>query len=144
MKKLPTAQNLIENLFKKWKTYLNSSKKDNLIWMKHFKNTNIKYIFTHIIAIMRIKERFVCSLIEENNPPKMVIIVTRLDIQFKKFNWGIPKGFNLSSTTKNNEFNIKIKKALFWYEIGASPTFTREITKIVTIFLKRKTNSLKK
>ena len=66
-----------------------------------------------IITIIRIKERFVWWLFDENKPPKIVIIVTKLARKFKEFNWGIANGFNLSSMPKRSEFNIKIKKALF-------------------------------
>ena len=54
--------------------------------MKLFKNTNKKYIFKPIITIIRVKERLVCWLIEENKPPKIVAIVTKLEIKFKEFN----------------------------------------------------------
>ena len=69
-------------------------------------------------------------------------MITKLAAKFNEFNWGIPNGFTLSSTIKSNEFNIKIKNPLFCDEIDGPPTFTREIIKIVVIFLQRKTKSL--
>ncbi len=60
------------------------------------------------------KERLVCWLIEENNPPKIVIIVTILAMKFNEFKCEIANGCDRYSRVKNREFNIKIKKALFW------------------------------
>ena len=104
----------------------------------------MKYRFKPIIIIIITftKEIFACWLIEEISPPKIVIIITKFAEKFKEFNCEIPKGWYLSSRPKKNEININKKKALFWYEIGASPTFTKEIIKIVENFLKRIMNSL--
>ena len=74
----------------------------------------MKYIFKPIIKTIRIKERFVCWLIDETKPQNTVIIITKLAAKFKEFNSGIPNGLNLSSTINNIEINVKIKNALFW------------------------------
>ena len=104
----------------------------------------MKYICKQIIIIIITfkKEIFACWLIEDRSPPKIVIIITKFAAKFKEFNSEIPKGWYLSSRPKKNEININKKKALFWYEIGASPTFTKEIIKIIENFLKRIMNSL--
>ena len=82
--------------------------------MKYFTNNNRKYIFTDIITIIIVVERFVDWLMDENSPPKIVIIITKLAVKFNLFNSGSPNGFVLSSRAKNSEIIINIKKALFW------------------------------
>lgn len=106
----------------------------------------MKYRFKHIIIIIRAltKEIFACWLMEEKRPPKIVIIVTKFAAKFKEFNSKIPKGLHFSSRPKNRQIDINKKNALVWDEIGASPTFTKEMIKIIENFLKRIMNSLKK
>ena len=53
-------------------------------------------------------------LIDENKPPKIVIIIIKLDIQFNELSSGVANGLNLSSKPRKMEFNINIKKPLFW------------------------------
>ena len=131
-----------KELFKELRYFLIFWKNDNFIWMKHFKNITMKYKFTNIIITMNTRERSDCWLNEEIKPPKIVIIMTKLATKFNEFNWWIPNGFNFISITKSKVFRSKIKNALFWLE-SWPPTFTREIIRIVEIFLKINTNSLK-
>ena len=55
-----------------------------------------------------------CWLIDENKPPKIVIIIIKLDIQFNELSSGVANGLNFSSKARKIEFNINIKKPLFW------------------------------
>ena len=60
--------------------------------MKFFKNNNRKKMFKHIVIIMITIERVVCWLIDENKPPKIVKIITKLESKFKELSSGMPKG----------------------------------------------------
>ena len=94
------------------------------------------------MIIIKIVWRVELSQIEENKPPKMVIIVINDAFKSKVFNSSVINGFHFICIQKQKQFKIKMKKALFWYKVCPDPKFAKEIIRIIAIFLNKKKNSL--
>ena len=95
-----------------------------------------------ITMTINIVWRVKSSQIEENKPPKIVIIMTTEPFKSKEFSSSVINGFRLTWIQKHKHVKIKIKNPLFWYKICPEPTFANEIIKIIAIFFSKKKKSL--